>query len=160
MSSNSSQRYLWWRVLRLVLVPLVAVPVIVAGSLATLHIAGRDSAQPLVRFVAVEGRSMLPTYQPGEALLFVRRPWQKDSVVLADVGEDKPIVKRVEGVRGVQVLITGDNREVTATYLISPERIIGTLFARTGVHFTPPPETAAEQLEAGAPGEVEKLGGP
>lgn len=160
MSSSPSRPRSWWRILRIALVPLVAVPVIVAGSLAALHIAGRDSAHPRVRFVTVEGESMLPTYRPGEMLLFTRGPWREGSVVLADVGEDKPIVKRVAGLRQGQVLVTGDNRDVTATYLISPERIIATLLLRTGLCFAPPPETEASQVDPDAAEGVEELGSP
>ena len=145
------------RWVRTVVVFLLGAPIIVAGGLAWLHLAGLNSPHPLVRFVQVEGESMLPTFQPGEQLLFVRRPWKIGSVVLADVGEDKAIVKRVVGFRNGRVLITGDNKAVTASYEIPPDKIVATLLIPTGVRFRPPPDTTPQQVQPQGPDGAQQI---
>ena len=113
-------------------------PLLLVGAVALLHLVGLNSPHPLVRLAVVEGNSMEPTFRPGEQLLFLRRPWRKGSVVLADIKEPNPVVKRVIDVRSGKVLITGDNQEVTATYLVEPDAIIATYCCRTGLKFRPP----------------------
>jgi hypothetical protein len=120
---------------------LAAVPILGVGVLAVLHIVGLDSPHPLARFVIVNGKSMLPTFVPGEQLLFVRRSWEVGDVVIADVGEDEAVVKRVVKIKNDQVVITGDNKAVTATYRLPADRIVATLVMPTGLRFTPPKET-------------------
>jgi len=113
-------------------------PLLLVGAVAVLHLVGLSSPHPLVRLAIVEGDSMEPTFHPGEQLLFLRRPWQKGSVVLADIKEPNPVVKRVVGEYNGKVLLTGDNQEVTATYLIEADAIIATYCCRTGLRFKPP----------------------
>lgn len=113
-------------------------PLLLVGAVALLHLLGLNSPHPLVRLAVVEGSSMEPTFHPGEQLLFLRRPWHKGSVVLADVKEPNPVVKRVMDVWSGKVLLTGDNQEVTATYLVDPDAIIATYCCRTGLKFRPP----------------------
>ncbi len=116
----------------------VVLPLLTAGAVAVIHLTQLDAPHPLLRLVIVEGNSMLPTFQPGEQLLFARRPWQEQSVVIADIGEPSPVVKRVVGRRGDRIIITGDNQQTTATYAVPPDRIIATFCCRTGLRFAPP----------------------
>lgn len=126
------------RVVMSVLGAAVVLPLLAAGAVAVAHLTELDSPHPLLRLVIVEGDSMLPTFQPGEQLLFVRKPWQEGSIVIADIGEPSAVVKRVVGRRGDRVIITGDNQQVTASYAVPPDRIIATFCCRTGLRFAPP----------------------
>jgi hypothetical protein len=130
------------RILKLTLSALVVIPLLGAGAIAALHLSGADDPHPLVRLIVVEGNSMLPTFHPGEQLLFVRGRWGPGSVVLADVGEDRAVVKRVWEVQGDRVIITGDNNKTTASYRLPRERIIARFCCRTGLKLSPPEPTA------------------
>lgn len=121
-----------------VLGAVVVLPLLAAGAVAVAHLTEMDSPHPLVRLVVVEGDSMLPTFQAGEQLLFVRRPWREQSIVIADIGEPSPVVKRVVGRRGELIVITGDNTQVTASYAVPPDKIIATFCCRTGLRIAPP----------------------
>ncbi|HEY3397027.1 MAG TPA: S24/S26 family peptidase [Armatimonadota bacterium] len=121
---------------------VVALPLLTAGAIAVLHLAELDSPHPLVRLVVVEGRSMRPTFRAGEQLLFVRKPWKVGDVVIADVHDADSVVKRVVAERDGEVLITGDNTQGTASYMLPRDRIIATLLCRTGLRF---PRAAAEE---------------
>ena len=67
------------------------------------------------RRVVVEGRSMAPTFDPGDRLLVVRLPrwwplWPGDVVALSDPREpDRLLVKRVLTAGEVWVTVAGDN---------------------------------------------------
>ena len=148
MVKTFSKPFCCWRLVRAVLLPLVAVPVVVIGGLALLHLAGLHDPHPLVRFVQVDGNSMLPTFQPGEELIFVRRPWELGSVVIADIGEDRGVVKRVVSFKRGRVQITGDNRQITASYDLPANKIIATLLMPTGVRFAPPPRAKPHVVHA------------
>jgi nickel-type superoxide dismutase maturation protease len=87
---------------------------IVVGALglaATAVVAVRRGT----RRVVVEGRSMVPTLDPGDRLLVVRLPrwwplWPGDVVALADPREpDRLLVKRVRAAGEVWVTVAGDN---------------------------------------------------
>jgi signal peptidase I len=130
---------------------IVVLPLLGAGAIAIIHLTQLDSPHPLLRLVTVEGDSMLPTFHAGQQLVFVRKPWHKGSIVIADVGEPAPVVKRVWGGTQDDVIITGDNQQITATYSVSPDKIIATFCCRTGLTFAPPqlrgkPARAGENL--------------
>jgi hypothetical protein len=105
------------------------------GGLALLHMAGRSSREPRVRFVVLVGQSMLPTLKQGDGLVFARLRWREGDVVLADVGEADPVVKRVDQVKLDQVRLIGDNRAKSAAYIVPREKVMGRLLFRFG-HYT------------------------
>lgn len=100
--------------------PLVLV--FLAGALGSLVLGALGAGAAAVvgvrlgtRRVVVEGRSMLPTFEPGDRLLVVRLPrwWPLrpgDVVALADPGvPDRLLVKRVSATGARRVTVTGDN---------------------------------------------------
>lgn len=128
----------------------------VVALIAVLHLAFRDSDQPPVRLVQVSGESMAPTLMPGERLLFIRGPWQMDSIVLADVGEDALVVKRVVQSIGDSVYLCGDNKVASETYWVPAEQIECVLLCRVPFRLpsaeaiaNPHPEDQGEQLAEG-----------
>jgi signal peptidase I len=136
--SHEKQRWSPGKKIEAVLGVVILVPLLGAGGIALLHLTGLTDPHPLVRLVIVDGDSMEPTFHPGEQLLFLRRPWGVGSIVLAEVGEANAVVKRVREWQGDRVVITGDNHAVTATYRLSPDKIIATFFCRTRLNFPPP----------------------
>ncbi len=82
----------------------------------------------------VDGDSMLPTLCDGDWLFFLRRSFKTGDVVLADLGPDDYVVKRVILIKRVPnrtaVVLTGDNTEVTGTYLAYAEDILGVALCR------------------------------
>jgi len=85
------------------------------------------------RLAIVEGDSMLPTYRNGDWLLFVRKKVHVGDVVLADFAPDGYIVKRVVMIRHLKnpiVSLTGDNTEVTGTYLLFLKDVLGVVLCR------------------------------
>ena len=126
------------KILKVVVSAIILIPLLGVGAIAALHLIGLDEARPLVRIVIVEGKSMEPTFEPGEQLLFVRKEWGKGSIVIADIGEPTEVIKRVWDVRGDEVIITGDNTQVTASYRLPKDKIIATFLCRTQLKFAPP----------------------
>jgi signal peptidase I len=125
------------RVVNLVGTVVIVIPLLAVGTIAVLHLVGLHKEHPLVRLVIVIGHSMDPTFAPGEQLLCVRRGWEPGSIVIADVGEKTPVVKRVVSRQDDSVYITGDNAAVTASYTITPDKIIAVYVCRTGLKFPP-----------------------
>jgi len=70
---------------------------------------------------------MEPTLMSGDRVLFVRKPWRINSIVLADVGEDALVVKRVLSSRNDYVFICGDNKEESEDYFVNTSRILGVM---------------------------------
>ncbi len=106
-----------------IVVNLVKILVAVAALAAMLHLICWDSKRPVVRLVQVTGDSMEPTLRAGDRLLFIRWPWRVGSIVLADVDEDAPVVKRVGEFRQGWVYLCGDNKLASTTYWARPEQI-------------------------------------
>ena len=105
--------------------------IIAMGIVAGLNFAMLGSHRPLVRLARVDGYSMDPTLINGEDLLFARKSWHVGSIVLADVGEPDPVVKRVVAVYGDRVGLNGDNRLVSESYTVRPEDILGVMMIRS-----------------------------
>ena len=110
--------------------------VISTGALAVLVLVGGHTGKSPLCLVQVEGMSMYPTLPPGQELLFVRMPFMPGDVVLADVGEDGLVIKRIEQVAAARVFLIGDNRARTATYDVTPRCIRGVMVCR--MPFTSP----------------------
>ena len=104
-----------------------AVLVILLGVLAGLHLASLHGGKPWVRVVQVQGGSMLPTLRDGQRVIFVRLAWHVGSIVLANVGEDEPVIKRVVGMHEGLLVLVGDNRAVSAHYVVKPSALEGVL---------------------------------
>ncbi len=81
---------------------------------------------------------MLPTLSNGDWLLFVRQMVKVGDIVLADFDEDGYLVKRImrivpalEPAYGDYIaVLTGDNTEITGTYRIWPQDILGVMVCR------------------------------
>ena len=87
------------------------------------------------RLGIVDGDSMLPTLRRGDWLLFLRRPFVVGDIVLADFGIDGYLVKRVAKITDVYcertaVKLVGDNVDVSGTYLVFAEDILGVMLYR------------------------------
>ena len=120
---------------------IAAIILVPPGILAVLHMTGRESREPRVRFAVVVGQSMLPTFKQGDGLVFARLRWHEGDVVLADVGEPDPVVKRVDQVQLDYVHLLGDNRSRSAAYTVPREKVMGRLLFRFG-HFKALAKTA------------------
>ena len=103
---------------------------ILVGILAALHVVCLLCKHPLVRLVVVEGVSMQPTFEPGDRLVFVRRYFELGSVVIADVGSDGIVVKRVWDLKGDTVRLVGDNRENSEEYSLPRDAVVGVYFCK------------------------------
>jgi signal peptidase I len=73
---------------------------------------------------------MEPTFHDGDRLLFARLPWEQGDVVLAEVGEEDPVIKRVTEVSSEGIHLTGDNQEVTESYDTVPRAVEGVYVVR------------------------------
>lgn len=104
--------------------------VISTGALAAVALVGGHTGKSPLCLVQVEGMSMYPTLPPGQELLFARMPFMPGDVVLADVGEDGLVIKRIEQVVAARVLLIGDNRTRTASYDVTPQCIRGVMVCR------------------------------
>ena len=111
---------------------IAAIIVVPTGVVALMHMTGRESREPRVRFIVLVGQSMLPAFKQGDGLVFARLRWHEGDVVLADVGEADPVVKRVDQVKLDYVHLIGDNREKSAVYTVPREKVMGRLFFRFG----------------------------
>ena len=76
---------------------------------------------------------MQPTLEPGERIVCARVGWQPGDIVLADVGEEHLVVKRVAEHRGQWVYLTGDNERVSCDYWVSPQQIKSVMLCRLAV---------------------------
>ncbi len=106
---------------------VLAIVLIILGLLIALHLVCLLCKHPLLRLVQVAGDSMEPTLSEGDRVLFVRRAWQLGDIVVADVQEDVPVVKRILDIANGELYLQGDNTEVSATYWITPDRIQGVM---------------------------------
>lgn len=70
---------------------------------------------------------MEPTLLDGDGVLFVRRQWEINDIVLADVAEEDPVVKRIVDAADGKLHLRGDNVAVSETFLITPDQIQGVL---------------------------------
>ncbi|MHB8996891.1 MAG: S24/S26 family peptidase [Armatimonadota bacterium] len=104
--------------------------VISTGAVAAMALVGGHTGKAPLCLVQVEGMSMYPTLPPGQELLFARMPFMPGDVVLADVGEDGLVIKRIEQMDAARVLLIGDNRNRTATYDVTPRCIRGVMVCR------------------------------
>jgi len=76
---------------------------------------------------------MLPTLHNGDWLLFLRWPFDLADIVLADFGEDGYLVKRITRIvdgNPTVIKLTGDNTEISGTYLMLKEDILGVMVCR------------------------------
>ncbi len=104
--------------------------VIIAGILAIVHLVYLHSERPLLRLARVSGNSMEPTLNPGDRVLFVRRAWRIGSIILANVGEQAPVIKRVRYTTDGYIFINGDNEQVSQAYWIRSHQIVGVMVWR------------------------------
>jgi len=121
---------------------------IIGGGMfaAVLLISGQMSC-PLLCLVQIEGHSMEPTLHSGCEALFARLPWTSGDIILADVGESSPVVKRVAGHQGDYVLLQGDNRVLSADYLVSRQSVEAVLLCRTPLTTLLPREREPKQSD-------------
>jgi len=109
---------------------MVQAVILAGGVLAMVMLGSASSPRPWVCLVQVEGNSMRPALPPGSEVLVSRVPFRLHSIVLADVGENEVIVKRVVGFCGKQVLLQGDNRQCSSDYCVSAQAILGRMICR------------------------------
>jgi len=108
----------------------VRVIVLLLGLAAIAHFASTKCNRPLLFVAEVRGKSMEPTLQAGERIICLRAPWQPGDVVLAGVGEDSLVVKRVVEHRGQWVYLVGDNHQTSHTYWVHPQQIKSVMLCR------------------------------
>jgi phage repressor protein C with HTH and peptisase S24 domain len=104
--------------------------VIGAGVVAAVDLAFVDSPRPPLCIVQVDGSSMSPTLHPGDRLFVARLPWERGSIVIADVGESHLVVKRVVVAHPEFVGLMGDNRELSESFVVPPDHVKGVLVCR------------------------------
>ena len=104
--------------------------VLLLGLAAIAYFVLAKCNHPLLFLSEVQGESMQPTLHPGERILCVRVPWQQGDIVLADVGEEHLVVKRVAECGGRRVHLTGDNEQTSCTYWVSPQQIKSVMLCR------------------------------
>jgi len=104
--------------------------VLLLGLAAIAHFASVKCNYPLLFLSEVQGESMQPTLEPGERIVCVRAHWQSGDVVLADVGEDSLVVKRVAECESRRVHLTGDNEQMSCNYWVSPQQIKSVMLCR------------------------------
>ncbi len=107
--------------------------VLLLGIAAIGHFASVKCNHPLLFLSEVQGKSMQPTLEPGERIVCVRVGWQQGDIVLADVGEDNLVVKRVAEYRGQWVHLTGDNEQISRNYWVFPQQIKSVMVCRLAV---------------------------
>ncbi len=107
--------------------------VLLLGLTAIVHFVSVKCNHPLVFLSEVQGKSMEPTLQPGERIVCVKAPWQPGDIVLADVGEDSLVVKRVAEAWDQWVYLVGDNQQISCTYWIRPQQIKSVMLCRLGL---------------------------
>ncbi len=108
-----------------ILLRIAKVLLVLVGLIAVLHLTCILCKRPLVRLIQVDGISMQPTFDPGERLLFIRRHFEPDSIVLADAGADGLVVKRVLDLTDGEVRLVGDNSEHSAVYDLPRSAVLG-----------------------------------
>ncbi len=122
--------------------------VLLVGAVAVLHLVQMYGERPLVRITVAEGNSMEPVVHSGQLLVFARLPWDAQDIVLAEVGEELLVVKRVASCHGDRVLLTGDNGKTSKKYVVSRHEVIGRPICNTGLcppaGFMPRPSSRPE----------------
>ena len=103
---------------------------LIVGVMAIAHIVSAKCNRPLLSLSEVEGQSLQPTLNPGERILCVRAPWHQGNIVLADVGEEGVIVKRVAGRWHGWVRLIGDNQQTSCNYWVHPKQIKSVMLCR------------------------------
>ena len=116
----------WWRGT----VRMVEAVVMAVGLLAVAHLGSRYSDSPLVCVVQVIGSSMAPTLESGDQVVFARLPWHAGSIVLAEVGEDERVIKRVAATKSADVHLVGDNVGISEVYDVPGDCIQAILVCR------------------------------
>jgi len=118
-----------------ILLKAAKVFLLLVGLVVLLHLVCLLCQRPLVRLVEVDGISMQPTFAPGDRLLFIRRHFQPDSIVLADAGDDGLVVKRVADVTDGRVHLAGDNSEHSAAFNLLRREVLGVYVGRFPLKF-------------------------
>lgn len=109
---------------------VVRTVVLAAGALAVLLLMSAQTSKPAACLVQVEGMSMYPTLQPGNELLFARLPFEPGDIVLADVGESFPVIKRVDDADRRIITLVGDNRGHSENYRVLNGSILAVMVCR------------------------------
>ena len=109
---------------------VAAILLIVLGLLVAVHLVCLFCKHPLVRLVQIAGDSMEPTLSEGDRVVFVRYAWELGHIVLADVREDAPVIKRILDVADGKLYLGGDNTAVSETFWITPDQIQGIMLFR------------------------------
>lgn len=81
----------------------------------------------------VTGRSMQPTFQPGDILLFRRKPFAVGDVILYWEGPDLTggiTTHRIISIRENIIRTQGDNPELSTWHYTTPQYIVGVLVCR------------------------------
>ncbi len=107
--------------------------ILLLGLAAILHFTSVKYNHPFLFLSEVQGKSMQPTLEPGERIVCARVGWQQGDIVLADIGEDSLVVKRVTERRGQWVHLTGDNEQISCTYWVYPQQIKSVMLCRLGL---------------------------
>ena len=107
--------------------------VLLLGLAAITHFASVKCNHPLLFLSEVQGKSMQPTLEPGERIVCARVGWQPGDIVLADVGEEHLVVKRVAECGSQRVHLTGDNEQISCNYWVSPQQIKSVMLCRLGL---------------------------
>jgi len=72
----------------------------------------------------VDGESMSPTLEHGDALVVARLPAGPGDVVVAQLPDGTPVVKRIHTLRGGDVHLMGDN-PASAAYVVGTRAVLG-----------------------------------
>ncbi len=107
--------------------------VLLVGLAAIAHFASVKCNHPFLFLSEVQGESMEPSLEPGERIVCVILGWQPGDIVLADVGEQNLIVKRVAECESRRVHLTGDNEQISCDYWVSPQQIQAVMLCRLAV---------------------------
>lgn len=121
---------------------VVVTSLITSGVLASLLLLSAHAARPVLFLVQVDGMSMYPTLQPGNELLFARVPFVTGDIVLADVGESYPVVKRVDYIDRRVIDLAGDNRACSQSYQVVGSSLLGVMVCK--LPFSSPLRQAGE----------------
>ena len=110
---------------------LMRVTMVCGGLVAAVMLVSGLTKHPVLCLVQVDGRSMTPTLQPGQELIFARLPWCVGDIILADVAEPELVVKRVTAASPRMVELQGDNRRVSQDYVVPVRAVKAVLLCQT-----------------------------
>lgn len=127
--------------------------ILLLGLLAMCCLLSARAGNPIICVVQVEGSSMSPNLQDGERVVFAHLPWHVGSVVLADVGEEEPVIKRVVTTKAHRLLLVGDNWRVSKQYIVRPKQVMAVMMCKLPLHSKARVETASASADqwTGAP---------